>query len=561
VIPPDEIVLKTTLLVLAALAAMPVLRRRSAALRHWVLAVALTCAAAMPALDLVAPAWRMPLSGAPIALAPSGAVVPSATSVSRPDAASKLVTLEHRATPAEPRVNLPRLLALLWASGAAVGVAILLVGFARLRQIARRAERLDSGLWADLAAELARERGLRRRVTVLRSDHPTLLVTWGFARPKIVLPLVARDWSEDRARIVLRHELAHVERGDWLVQIVAEIARTAYWFNPVMWTACRQLRRESEQACDDALLNDGVSAADYASHLVELTRTLYAHRRRFVPAPAMARASGLERRIAAMLNARLNRTPLTRRGQAAAAVILFVFALSIAGLRAQRFSTLSGTLTDQTNAVLPNVAVRVVNPAAQTRHEVRTDRTGHFELPGLTDGDYQIGIDEPGFNPIADTLTISGRDVSRSWQMQIGDLHETISVTAGGKATPPDPATRQAARDYAAARSRKVAERCGGGGSGAVDGNIGGNILQPTKVADFKPRYPESLQAARVGGVVTLEALIGTDGTIREVHVVSGDPELGLAAADAVRQWEFSPTYLNCTAVEVRMGVTANFKP
>jgi protein TonB len=83
--------------------------------------------------------------------------------------------------------------------------------------------------------------------------------------------------------------------------------------------------------------------------------------------------------------------------------------------------------------------------------------------------------------------------------------------------------------------------------------------MQPTKVADFKPRYPENLQAAKVGGVVTLEALIGTDGTVREVHLVNGDPDLGAAAADAIRQWEFSPTYLNCTPVEVHMGVTANF--
>lgn len=259
-----------------------------------------------------------------------------------------------------------------------------------------------------------------------------------------------------------------------------------------------------------------------------------------------------------MLNAGLNRSPLTRRVQAAAALTLVALALSIAGISAQRFSTFSGTLTDQTNAVLPNVGVSLTNAAAQTRHEVRTDRTGHFELPGLTDGDYQIAIDEPGFRSVRESITIAGHDVDRAMQLQIGDLQETISITAGGAAPAPDPAMRQKARDYAAERNRKVAERCAAGG-GPVDGNIGGNIMQPTKVADFRPRYPEALQAAKVGGVVTLDALIGTDGTVRDVRLVSGDVDLGSAAADAIRQWEFSPTYLNCTPVEVRMGVTANF--
>src|SRR5439155_22669885 len=74
-----------------------------------------------------------------------------------------------------------------------------------------------------------------------------------------------------------------------------------------------------------------------------------------------------------------------------------------------------------------------------------------------------------------------------------------------------------------------------------------------------KPRYPERLQATGTGGVVTLEALIGTDGTVRDVRVVtSADPDLDRAAIDAVRQWEFSSTMLNCTPVEVPMEFTVN---
>jgi beta-lactamase regulating signal transducer with metallopeptidase domain len=63
------------------------------------------------------------------------------------------------------------------------------------------------------------------------------------------------------------HEVAHIERCDWLVQVLAEAARTVYWFNPLFWLLCRRLRAESEHACDDVVLNAGINANDYAAAL------------------------------------------------------------------------------------------------------------------------------------------------------------------------------------------------------------------------------------------------------------------------------------------------------
>jgi TonB family protein len=547
---------KMSFVLLAALAAMPVMRDRSAALRHWVLATALGCSAAIPVLALVAPAWYLPRAHGAVMLAPSAQVRDRVTYtvVSQPISRDRPTAAAARP---QTRAGIPAILVATWAAGAVACAAVLLVGFVRLRQFARRARPLDEKRWTACADEIFKT-GFSRRVRLLETDHPALLVTWGIRTPTIMLPSIARNWSDDRIRVVLRHELAHVARHDWLTQIAAVIVRGVNWFNPVVWSACRQLRRESERACDDAVLNGGIEPADYAAQLVDLARALSASRRPYLPAPAMARPSGLEGRITAMLSDHVNRRPLTRRAQLAAVAVFFAAAVSMAGLRAQRFATFSGTVLDATNAVLPNVAVSLSNPATRTRHEVRTDSTGHFELAGLSDGDYQLAIDELGFAPFRDTVVISGRDVTRTVQMRLGDLHETITVTSGASRPPADPASRARAREYLQQRMQKVAERCGGQ-AGPPTGATGGNILQPTKVADVKPQYPENLQASKVGGVVALEALIGVDGTIRDVQVVSGDPELAAAAAEAVRQWEFSPTYLNCTPVEVRMGVTANF--
>jgi beta-lactamase regulating signal transducer with metallopeptidase domain len=64
-------------------------------------------------------------------------------------------------------------------------------------------------------------------------------VTWGVIRPKIVLPADAATWRRARLDVVLAHEIAHITRGDWVVQIVAEVCKAIYWFNSLVskWRA------------------------------------------------------------------------------------------------------------------------------------------------------------------------------------------------------------------------------------------------------------------------------------------------------------------------------------
>ncbi len=88
---------------------------------------------------------------------------------------------------------------------------------------------------------------------------------------------------------------------------------------------------------------------------------------------------------------------------------------------------------------------------------------------------------------------------------------------------------------------------------------VGGNISVPTKIHDVRPVYPEAALAARITGRVVLEAVIGTDGAVTEAKVLSSVPELDAAAINAVRQWRFTPTYLNGSAVPVIMTVTVSF--
>jgi TonB family protein len=94
---------------------------------------------------------------------------------------------------------------------------------------------------------------------------------------------------------------------------------------------------------------------------------------------------------------------------------------------------------------------------------------------------------------------------------------------------------------------------------GTAPVRVGGNIKTPTKVRDVRPMYPPDAQAAGVQGVVIIEATIDPDGRVSSGRILRSIPPLDDAALAAVRQWEFTPTYLNGAPVPVIMTVTVNF--
>lgn len=84
-------------------------------------------------------------------------------------------------------------------------------------------------------------------------------------------------------------------------------------------------------------------------------------------------------------------------------------------------------------------------------------------------------------------------------------------------------------------------------------------IRPPVKLRHVPPAYPEIAKAAHVQGVVVLECVVGRDGHVLELRVLSGPTLLRDAATDAVRQWAYTPTLLNGVPVEVLMNVTVKF--
>jgi TonB family protein len=550
-----DILWQSSAIVAIGLLVLPLLRARSAALRHWVLATALLCAAAVPLVGRLMPAWPTPidLSFATRALsAPSPVLFPDSASQGRGTTSSPSVAPTVRAGDV-PSVG--SLLIALWLGGTALSLTTLLAGLVRLARLSRAARSVVTGPWVDAVARVAPPLGITRLIAVRVLEHSTLLLVWGMRRPTLLVPRRAEGWPADRIAAVIHHELAHIRRADWIIQVLSEAIRALYWFNPLVWIACARMRAESEMAADDAVLAQGTGGTTYAAHIVEIARDL--NSRSWLPAPAIVRRSTLERRITAMLDASRDRRPLSITARGAAGALIVAVTVAIAGLAAQTFSSVAGTIVDPSQGVLPGVTLVLTNEQTQAKYEIKTDRTGRYEFVGLPPGTYLLSAALPGFAQFTGRLTVGGQPLQQDVVLSIGTIQETVTVT-DGPATPPVPPNPERARQIEALRLKRATATCSETQPGG-DVRMGGNIRVPVKYRDFRPRYPEAMYGT--SGVVVLSTQIGLDGSVEDIDVVSStDAAFTGAAIDAVRQWEFDATLLNCERVVTPMRVTVNFK-
>lgn len=199
----------------------------------------------------------------------------------------------------------------IWMSGAVVMSLPLILGYLSLARLQKQSQPL-SGSGATQLQELALRVLGHRRVIGLQSPARRMPMTWGVFQPIVLLPTEAQEWSTDRRRLVLLHELAHIRRLDCLTQIVGQVVRALHWFNPCAWWALARLQMEQEKACDDFVLNSGVAPDEYATELLAVAVRLPQTAWDTGLALAMSRAGRLEQRLSAILDDERNRKTPTR---------------------------------------------------------------------------------------------------------------------------------------------------------------------------------------------------------------------------------------------------------
>ena len=121
--------------------------------------------------------------------------------------------------------------------------------------------------WQQLSRKIHAQNSIIKISTDI--DSP---LTWGSLKPVILLPERAIHWREQELEMVLLHELAHIQRRDWLSQLLGQLICILYWPIPGIQRVLKKMSLEAERSADDEVLRTGKTAPDYAGLLVKQAR-------------------------------------------------------------------------------------------------------------------------------------------------------------------------------------------------------------------------------------------------------------------------------------------------
>ena len=409
--------LKGSAILAGAMLIAAVMRNAASATRHLVLASALLCILLLPALSGLVPVWQMnilpeiaafeteapptiadePVSGFSESESASGSnddlngtrersgprEVESASRASEPETSAKQevtsiggesppvgkLSLDVRVLDQGNRSDWWPILLLAWPSVGILVFAWLLLGIASMRGIVRNSQVVSDPSMSAVLLRAVERLGVTCSVDLLISDRIEYPLVWGFRKPVIILPREAAGWSEARLQMVLLHELAHIRRADNVVRMIASIALSVFWFNPLAWLAARWLHCEQEQACDDLVLNEGVRPSDYAAQLLQIAAG--ARVPALFPASSMARKSTLKGRIMSILDPKRNRK---NAGRIATVLVLLAAAALVVPLASAQIWG-GNAPADQEKPEKPE------KPERPERAESATSRAEYPEIP------------------------------------------------------------------------------------------------------------------------------------------------------------------------------------
>src|SRR5215475_1098567 len=339
---------KATIILVIGLTIVRLFRRARASVRHLLLAATMAAVLALPLIVLIGPEV---IIGVPASQASESADLrPAAPSVDL--TALTGASLPSRATERSSwslpssSWSLPSWMTIfrtVWLIGAFLLLAQLAVDLRRLYRIRR-----DGLPWLErreLMRVLASECGIRRNVEVLLHEGIQGPLTCGIWRPAILLPAKAGEWNEADLRRAIVHELEHVRRGDWAIQLAARATCILYWFHPLVWVAFRRLSLEAERAADDAVVRNA-DHAEYADQLVSLAGRI--SRSQAQTALGMANRSDLSARVSALLDDSQRRGRAGWRPTASVLSMAGLVALTLAPVRAVTLPSEQTAAVDQT---------------------------------------------------------------------------------------------------------------------------------------------------------------------------------------------------------------------
>jgi TonB family protein len=511
-----SILFKATIAMAIGLTTVWAARRSRASVRHAMLAATFGVLLLLPVAAMVERPVRIRL---PFAAQPP--VVTNGTKiVALPPSQGPAPILAATQTSEPPSIS--TLLLTLWAAGAALFFAPVLMGLWQVRSLRWSAIR-----WRETSG-----------VQVLLHESLAGPMTCGVIQPGILLPRDAESWNEADLNRALAHELEHIRRADWLVHCAARVICAVYWFHPLVWMAWRQLTLEAERACDDAVLT-GSDATAYADQLVSLARRISESAK--APALAMANRADLSARVSSLLDER------RKRGRAGARVV------TLACVGAALFAITLAPLTTVASAQdMPKP--RMVAESNLVAVDVSVTEPNGRNIEGLLASDFVVTEDDRPQKIALFEYRRAGTYVLGYYASPTRDdnSYRKIHVTLRGDSS----ARLEYRQGYYTAARRPLATT-----PPPVRTSSRPGVTPPRLVFKYEPEYTEEARKAKYQGTVLLSALVASDGTVSDIKVLRA---IGLGldekAKEAVAKWRFKPASQDGQPIDMETEVEVSFR-
>ncbi|MGD0647715.1 MAG: M56 family metallopeptidase [Acidobacteriaceae bacterium] len=366
-------------------------------------------------------------------------------------------------------------------------------------------------------------------------------ITLGIRRPTLLLParLDTTLLGED-LDAVLAHEFAHMRRGDFAKNLLYQLLSLPIAFHPFAWLTRSRMAETRELVCDDLAANAVAGRQRYARSLLRLA-TQFAARPNAAPTP---HAIGIfdahpfknfERRVMNLTHQSIELRGAARYATTALSVVLIGGACTSALAFRQQVTAPQTQTTTAPSTVNIGPAPSGIGPSNVKIGGAPTD---------IGPSDVKVRVAPTGTGPSTVVLAVPRPTVGQpapSFKVDIAD------------ASSPNPVVK--------VLTNVVVE--------PIQTNIQTNTvstiqIRPGDIAGnrdkyVEPVYPPDAKAAGIQGSVILDAVIGKDGMISSLKLVSGPPELTKAAWNAVKQWTYKPYLLNGDPIAVETTITVTF--
>jgi beta-lactamase regulating signal transducer with metallopeptidase domain len=260
-------------------------------------------------------------SSSQILFAPAAASVTLTNDTTSPASESRLAMLASFT-----RSHLPQIV-MVWLTGVLLLSVRLLFGWLRAHSIAKKNATEAAPEWQRSARRLAHALKLRRAVQLLESAAVEVPTVIGWLRPVVLLPATSlTGLSTEQMEMILAHELAHIRRNDFFVNLMQAVVETLLFYHPAVWWISNRIRVEREHCCDDVAVSVSGKPLVYARALTRLEELRVEDAQTFLA----ANGGSLMGRIRRLAGARAESPNAPSRFVAGAALLTVLLALIIA---------------------------------------------------------------------------------------------------------------------------------------------------------------------------------------------------------------------------------------